>query len=244
VHLNPVDERRLFRTYHQSRDPAARAALVLRFLPLARYLAWRYHAPGGEELDDLVQVASIGLLKAIDRFDPERGVAFPTFATPTITGELRRHFRDHCWAVRPPRGLQELALRVHRVGVRLERELGRPATAVEIAAGAEVTMEEVREARQASRARRVVPLDGAAAADDAAPHKEIAATENGFDRVEAAVVAERLMSELHQRDREVLRLRYWDGLTQAAIAERVGLSQMHVSRLIRRVIAQLQLLTA
>jgi RNA polymerase sigma-B factor len=143
-----------------------------------------------------------------------------------------------------PRGLQELALRVNRVGAQLERELGRPATVAEIAARAGVTIEEVLETRQALRARRGVPLDGVSTDDDATPRREIASTEDGFCRVEAAVVVERLMTELHQRDRELLRLRYWDGLTQAAIAERVGLSQMHVSRLIRRAIAQLQLLTA
>jgi RNA polymerase sigma-B factor len=241
MRVNPTDERRLFGTYHETRDPDARAALVSRFLPLARYLAWRYHG-GGEQFDDLVQVASIGLLKAIDRFDPERGVAFPAFATPTITGELRRHFRDTGWAVRVPRGLQELALRVNRVAGQLEREHGRPPTTDEIAERAEATTEEVLDGWQALRAQRGVPLDAPAVDDDdPTPHgKAIPATEHGFRRVEDAVVIERLMTELDQRDREVLRLRYWDGLTQAAIGERVGLSQMQVSRLIRRAIAQLQ----
>jgi RNA polymerase sigma-B factor len=240
--VNPTDERRLFGVYHQTRDRAARAALVARFLPLARYLAWRYHHGGGEPLDDLVQVASIGLLKAIDRFDPERGVPFPGFATPTITGELKRHFRDHSWAVRVPRGLQELALRVNRINGQLERELGRPPTTAELAARAEAPIEDVLDAWQALRAQRGVPLDAPPIdGDEPNPRaKPMIAREDGFRRVEDVVVLERLLTELDQRDREILRLRYWDDLTQAAIAERIGLSQMQVSRLIRRVIAQLQ----
>jgi RNA polymerase sigma-B factor len=237
----PTDDRRLLRTYHQSRDPAARAALVARFLPLARYLAWRYHG-GGEQFDDLVQVASVGLLKAIDRFDPTRGVAFPAFATPTITGELRRHFRDTAWAVRVPRGLQELALRVNRVAGQLERELGRSPTTAQIAARADATIEEVLDARLALRAQRGVPLEGTPVDDEDASLRAdtIAATENGFRRVEDAAVIERLMTALDPRDRDVLRLRFWDDLTQVEIAERLGVSQMQVSRLIRRAIAQLQ----
>jgi RNA polymerase sigma-B factor len=240
--VTATDERRLFRTYRQTRDRAARAALVARFLPLARYLAWRYHR-GGEPLDDLVQVACIGLLKAIDRFDPERGVAFPAFATPTITGELKRHFRDNSWAVRVPRGLQELALRVNRVNGQLERELGRPPTTAEIAARADAPIEDVLDAWQALRAQRSVPLDAPGLdGDEPSPRAKtmIAITEHGFRRVEDAAVLEGLLAELDRRDREVLRLRYWDGLTQAAIGERIGLSQMQVSRLIRRAIEQLQ----
>jgi RNA polymerase sigma-B factor len=238
---HPTHDRRLLGTYHETRDPAARAALVARFLPLARYLAWRCYR-GGEPLEDLVQVASVGLLKAIDRFDPARGVEFPTFAAPTITGELRRHFRDSGWAVRVPRGLQELALRVNRVAGQLERELGRPATAAQIAARARVTVEDVLDARQALRAQRGISLDAPSGEDDdAAPGAElIIANEKGFGRVEDAVVIERLMTVLDERDRDVLRLRFWDDLTQVEIAERMGVSQMHVSRLIRRAITRMQ----
>ena len=145
------EDRRLLLQYHEGGDPAARDALVQRFLPLARQLARRYQR-GGEPLDDLVQVASLGLLKAIDRFDPQRETAFSSFAVPTILGELKRHFRDKGWSVRVPRDLQELAVKVDRVGDQMGRELGRAPTPVEIAESIGVSTEQVLEAREAAGA--------------------------------------------------------------------------------------------
>src|SRR5829696_6275551 len=159
------EDRRLLVRYHAQGDPAAREQLVERFLPLARQLARRYQR-GGEQLDDLVQVASLGLLKAIDRFDPGRDTAFSSFAVPTILGELKRHFRDKGWSVRVPRDLQELAVKVDRLGDALGRELGRAPTVDELAQRAGVTAEQVLEAREASSAYRAVSLDRPRDEDD------------------------------------------------------------------------------
>ena len=153
-----LNERRLFARYRERDDQAARDALVERFLPLATQLARRYHR-GSEQLDDLVQVASVGLLKAIDRFDPARGPAFSSFAVPTIAGELKRHYRDKGWAVRVPRDLQELALRVDRATNLLVHQLGRAPTASEIADDLGVTIEQVLEAHEAAAAYRADSLD-------------------------------------------------------------------------------------
>jgi RNA polymerase sigma-B factor len=160
-----LNERRLFARYRERDDRAARDALVERFLPLATQLARRYHR-GNEPLDDLVQVASVGLLKAIDRFDPARGTAFTSFAVPTIAGELKRHYRDKGWAVRVPRDLQELALRVDRATDRLVHQLGRAPTASEIADDLGVTIEQVLEAHEAAAAYRADSLDRPGSDDD------------------------------------------------------------------------------
>src|ERR671931_1173031 len=152
-----AQDRRLLERYHHDNDQAAREQLVERFLPLARQLARRYQR-GGEQLDDLVQVASLGLLKAIDRFDPERETAFSSFAVPTILGELKRHFRDKGWSVRVPRDLQELAVKVDRVGEDMSRELGRAPTPAEIGERVGATPEQVLEARKAAGAYRAVSL--------------------------------------------------------------------------------------
>ena len=235
------DVRQLLERYHRDREPAAREALVERFLPLARNVARRYPNVG-ESQDDLVQVASVGLLKAIDRFDPDRGVAFSSFAVPTIVGELKRHFRDHGWAVRPPRDLQELALRVERGAEDLARDLGRAPTPEEIAEHLNVTVEEVIEAREASAAHHAVSLDRPRDDDEEGVRMATAmgAEDAGFGRAEDADTVERLMSVLGDREREVLRLRFEEDLTQTEIGRRVGLSQMHVSRLIRQAVARLR----
>jgi RNA polymerase sigma-B factor len=235
-----LQERDLLLRYHHGGDLHARELLVRRFLPLARNLARRYQV-AGEPIDDLVQVASIGLLKAIDRFDPERGTTLTTFAVPTILGELKRHFRDHGWAVRVPRGLQERAQRVEHATEVLCNELGRSPTTNEIAARAETTSEEVLEARQAAGAYRAIPLEvldsGAA---DASPAECLGIEDPGYRRAEEAVTIEQFMSCLNDRDREILRLRFEEELIQSEIGERVGLSQMQVSRLIQRSLAALQ----
>jgi RNA polymerase sigma-B factor len=222
------------------REAAAREELVDRFLPLARSLARRYQR-AGEPLDDLVQVASIGLLKAIDRFEPERNTAFSTYAVPTIVGELQHHLRDRGWWVRVPRDLQELAGRVMRVAEDLTSRLGRAPTAAEIAAECRATTEEVMEARQAAQAQFAVSFD--IPADDGEGEyvrDSLGAEDPGFRRTEAAATVEGLMQVLSERDREVLRLRFEEDLTQSEIGARVGISQMHVSRILRDAIERLR----
>jgi RNA polymerase sigma-B factor len=223
-------------------DQAARAALVSRFLPLARQLARRYQR-GGEPLDDLIQVASLGLLKAIDRFDPSRETAFSSFAVPTILGELKRHFRDRGWSVRVPRDLQELAVKLDPVGEELTREFGRPPTPAEIAQRTGTTVEHVLEAREAAGAYRAVSLDRPREEDEESG-EGIGAVygieDPGFAVAEDAATIERLMRVLNEREREVLRLRFAEDLTQAEIGERIGVSQMHVSRLIRQSVNRLR----
>jgi RNA polymerase sigma-B factor len=235
------EDRRLLERYHRNGDPAAREALVARFLPLARQLARRYQR-GGEPLDDLVQVASLGLLKAIDRFEPDRPTAFSSFAVPTILGELKRHFRDRGWSVRVPRDLQEMAVRVERVAEELALELGRAPTPIEIGEHIGATTEQVLEAREAAGAYRAVSLDRPR--DDDEEGDGMADTmgveDPGFGLAEDAATVERLMTVLTDREREVLRLRFAEDLTQSEIGARVGVSQMHVSRLIRQAVARLR----
>ena len=223
-------------------DQLAREQLVQRFLPLARQLARRYQR-GGEPLDDLVQVASLGLLKAIDRFDPRRETAFSSFAVPTILGELKRHFRDKGWSVRVPRDLQELAVKVDRVGEQMSRELGRAPTPMEIAESIGATTEQVLEAREAAGAYRAVSLDRPRDEEDeegGGIADSVGIDDPGFSVAEDAATVERLMRVLTDREREVLRLRFEEDLTQSEIGVRVGVSQMHVSRLIRQSVARLR----
>jgi RNA polymerase sigma-B factor len=236
------EDRRLLERYHQEADPSAREALVERFLPLARQLARRYQR-GGEPLDDLVQVASLGLLKAIDRFDPARETAFSSFAVPTILGELKRHFRDKGWSVRVPRDLQELAVKVDRVGEQISGELGRAPTPAEIAEAIGASTEAVLEAREAAAAYRAVSLDRPRDEEDddaTGIADSVGAEDPGYSLAEDAATVQRLMRVLTEREREVLRLRFEEDLTQSEIGERVGVSQMHVSRLIRQSVARLR----
>ena len=235
------EDRRLLVRYHRHNDPAAREALVQRFLPLARQLARRYQH-GGEPLDDLVQVASLGLLKAIDRFEPSRETAFSSFAVPTILGELKRHFRDRGWSVRVPRDLQELAVKVDRVGDELGREIGRAPTVYELGNRLGVTAEQVLEAREAAGAYRAVSLDRPRGDDDddETVAQTFGAEDPGFGLAEDAATVERLMTVLSERERQVLRLRFAEDLTQSEIGARVGVSQMHVSRIIRQAVARLR----
>jgi RNA polymerase sigma-B factor len=234
-----ADQRLLERAH--AGDPAARKALVERFLPLARQLARRYQH-GGELLDDLNQVASLGLLKAIDRFDPARQTAFSSFAVPTILGELKRHFRDTGWSVRVPRDLQELAVRLEPVSEQLARELGRAATLAEIAERTGTTLEQVLEAREAAGAYRAVSLDRPRDEDDESGEGGlvVGVEDPGFSVAEDAATVQRLMRVLSEREREVLRLRFEEDMTQAEIGIRIGVSQMHVSRIIRQAIARLR----
>ncbi len=236
-----IEDRRLLERYHHEDDPAAREALVERFLPLARQLARRYQR-AGEPRDDLIQVASLGLLKAIERFDPKRETAFSSFAVPTLLGELKRHFRDKGWSVRVPRDLQELAVKVDRVGEDMGRELGRAPTPAEIGERLNATPEQVLEAREAAGAYRAVSLDRPRGEDDddETVAQTFGAEDPGFGLAEDAATVERLMTVLSERERQVLRLRFADDLTQSEIGARVGVSQMHVSRILRATLDKLR----
>ena len=237
-----AEDRELIRRCQQEDSPQIKAQTVEAFMPLARSLARRYHR-GEEPLEDLEQVAALGLLKAIKGFDPDRGSAFASFAVPTIVGELRRHFRDKGWAVRVPRDLQELALAVQRKADQVSTEIGRPPTAVELAAKMGRDVEDVLEAREALRAMRPASLDrpmNAEDDEDDLPMARIGAIDPGYERTEEAVTIGRLVRDLPERERKILALRFGGDLTQSEIGERLGISQMHVSRLLRRTIEELQ----
>ena len=233
-------DRALIVRYRQKGDESARDELVELYLPLAIRLAHRYR-PSHEPGDDLVQVASLALVKAIDRFDPDSGSRLASYAVPTILGELKRHFRDSGWAVRVPRDLKELALRVSRTEDELVRRLGRSPTVPELSAELGITAEAVVDAQEAATALAAVPLEHGRSAEDEGVGEEILGGEDpGYARVEQRVMLGGLMAELTPREREILRLRFEEDLTQSEIGRRLGLSQMHVSRLIRHALARLQ----
>jgi RNA polymerase sigma-B factor len=231
----------LLRRYADSRDPRLREQLVHRFLPLARYAASQY-ARSSEPFDDLVQVACVGLLKAIDRYDPIRGVAFSSYALPTMAGELRRHFRDRGWAVRPPRDLQEQALAVERASEELGRRLGRAPTVQELAAELGVDAEAVLEAREALTARNSASLSSPLGGDDDDHTLEarLGMDDGGFRVAENRLTIDVLARVLTPREREIVRLRFDEDLTQIEIGRSVGLSQMHVSRILRSALTKLR----
>jgi RNA polymerase sigma-B factor len=236
------EDLRLLERYHSHRDEAAREELIRRFLPLARQLARRYER-ADEPIDDLVQVASMGLVKAVERFDPSRGVAFSSFAVPTILGELKRYFRDVGWAVHVPRGMQERALEVNRAVTELSRDLGRSPTPAELAGFTGLSHEEVLEAMEAAVAYDSVSLEAPRSDDD--PDSEgvaerIGVEDSGYELAEYAATLAPELRALSERDRLVLQLRFGEDMTQSEIAERIGVSQMHVSRLIRRALAQVR----
>jgi RNA polymerase sigma-B factor len=237
------EERLLFTRLSQGRDPALRDALVQRYLPLARQLARRYQRPE-EPLDDLMQVASLGLVKAVDRFDASREVAFSSYAVPTILGEIKRHFRDRTWSVRVPRDLQEMALKVERAVNDLTRELHRQPSVPELAQHLGVTEEVALEALEAAGAYHATSLE-TPRGSEAEPGDTLADTiggdEFGYERAEDRATIDRLMRSITPREREVLRLRFEQDLTQAEIGEIIGVSQMQVSRLIRQAVSRLRL---
>src|SRR4051794_18801023 len=226
--------------YHRTRDTRLRSDLVERLMPLARSLALRFNH-SGEPIDDLIQVAALGLVKAIDRFDPERGFAFTSFATPTILGELRRHLRDTAWALRVPRELQERALLVARNASELPGTLGRSPTAAELSDATGMSLEDVVEARAAGTARHAVSIFRPLSEGEDEPLADILGAEDpAYSATDDALTSERLLASLPHREREILRLRYEEELTQWQIGERVGCSQMHVSRLIRQSLRRLR----
>jgi RNA polymerase sigma-B factor len=232
----------LLRRYFQTRDEGARDELVRRFLPFARSLALRYSG-GGEPSDDLVQVASVGLMAALERYQPERGVPFAAFAGPTILGELRRHFRDRVWTMRVPRGLQERIRDVEEAIAKLSNFLEHSPTVAELADHLGIREDEVLEAFAASDARRTVSLDRPSVSGDGGEPSiadRIGDHDPGFALIEDRSALQAGLGDLSDLEREVLRLRFVEDLTQSRIAERVGYSQMHVSRIIRRALARLR----
>jgi RNA polymerase sigma-B factor len=234
-------DRALLERYLERRDPVDRNMLVERFLPLARALARRYQRTG-EPFDDLFQVACLGLVKGIDRFDVNRDVAFITYAVPTMVGEIKRYLRDRTWSVRVPRGLQELALRVDANMAELSSALHRQPTVAEIAHAAAATEQQVLDALQAAGAYRATSLQTPRAGEDGADDTlgdTLASTEHGFDLAEDRATLAQLLHAITPREREVLRLHFEDDLTQREIGQRIGVSQMQTSRIIRHSIDRL-----
>jgi RNA polymerase sigma-B factor len=244
--VGTLDLDSLFVRWQQDRDPAARDALVGRFLPLARSLARRYDR-SSEPFEDLVQVASLGLLKALDRFDASRGHAFASFAVPTILGELKRYFRDSGWAVHVPRGPQERALKVEQARQQLTTDRGRPPTVYELAEYLEMSSEDVLAALAAAQAYDALSLDAPRPSQDGGDGvsygEHFGAEEEGYALAEANALLGGAVKHLPERERIVLHLRFAEDLTQTEIAERIGVSQMQVSRLLRRSLEQLRILT-
>jgi RNA polymerase sigma-B factor len=229
-------DRALLRRYHEHGDLAAREQLIEQYMSLVRSLARRY-SYRGEQLEDLVQIGAIGLIKAIDRFDLDRGVELTTYATPNIIGEIKRHFRDKGWSVRVPRGLQELNVQLSRLIEQLTVQLGRSPTISELAKAASVEEEDVLEALESGRAYSSLSLSSGGGQDedgDLDPLESIGELEHEYEVSEDRAVLEPGFRVLDDRERRILHLRFFKGLTQSQIAAQVGISQMHVSRLIRR----------
>jgi RNA polymerase sigma-B factor len=235
-------DRELLRRYHERGDVEARERLIEQYLPLVRSLARRY-SYRGELLEDLVQVGCIGLIKAIDRFDVDRGVELTTYATPNIIGEIKRHFRDKGWSVRVPRGLQELNVRLSRLVEELTVQLERSPTVPELAKAAGVEEEEVLEALETGQAYATLSLSaptGGDDSDDLDPLESLGEVEHEYEVSEDRAVLAPGLRILDERERRILHLRFYEGLTQSQIAQQVGISQMHVSRLIRRALEKIR----
>jgi RNA polymerase sigma-B factor len=234
--MTRVDDKILLRRYHKDGDLQAREQLIEQYMSLVRSLARRY-SYRGEQLEDLVQIGAIGLIKAIDRFDLDRGVELTTYATPNIIGEIKRHFRDKGWAVRVPRGLQELNVQLSRLVEQLTVQLSRSPTIPELAKAAGVEEEEVLEALESGRAYTSLSLSiggGGGDDDDLDPLESLGTEEHQYEVSEDRAVLAPGFKALDERERKILQLRFFEGLTQSQIAQQVGISQMHVSRLIRR----------
>jgi RNA polymerase sigma-B factor len=238
-----VESSDLFRRWRAHGDRHAREELIHRHLPLAHKLSRRY-ARTPEPLEDLMQVASLGLVKAVDRFDPDRGIAFTSFAVPTILGELKRHFRDKGRSVHLPRRLQELTLKVQDAESKLARLTGRSPTVVEIAEALQLETQVVLEALEAIAANQALSLDAAVESDTdgeaGSRHELVGADDQGYDSVEVSISLESAVRRLPETDRELLTLRFRDQLTQREIASRMAVSQMQVSRMLRRITNELR----
>ncbi len=236
-----ADERALLRRYGKDPSPVIREELVERFMPLARRLASRY-AGGAEPYDDLIQVASVGLVKAIDRFDTDRGVEFSTYATPTIIGEIKRYFRDRGWAIRVPRRLQELRMQIGSASAELTQRLGRSPTPRELAAEIGCSVEDVLEGIESSNAYSTLSLDASDNSEDGAATMldAIGVVDENLEHVEIRESIKPLLDRLDAREKRILLLRFFKNMTQSQIAEEIGVSQMHVSRLLTRTLEQLR----
>lgn len=238
----PTEE--LFRLWRRTKNPKIRDELIFRHLDLAKGLARRFMGRG-EPLEDLIQVAIYGLINAIDRYDPDRGTKFETFAYPTILGELKRHFRDTAWSMQLPRGLQELNQKAYKLVDILTQKLGRPPTISELAQELGVSEEQVIEALEAANAYETISLEQEISADeDDKPQtleELVSLTEDEeVQRWQQRQLIEDAMKVLDERERKIVEMRFFDDLTQTQIAQRLGISQMHVSRLLRRAIQKMQ----
>jgi len=232
----PADQAEMlerFEEYRRTGDREQRNDLVREHMRLAEALAARF-SDRGEPLDDLRQVALVGLLKAVERFDPARGVQFASFATPTIDGELKRHFRDKGWAVRVPRRVQELHLRLRAIVAELNQDLGRAPTTAEVAAHAGVRDDDVLEAMEAGTLYRLTSLDHQRPDAEESTIATIGDEDVELTSADERLAVEQLMATLPERERQIVYLRFFEGLTQAEIAGQIGISQMHVSRLLTR----------
>ncbi|GBE58346.1 RNA polymerase sigma factor SigF [bacterium BMS3Abin01] len=241
VDVGRLSEKELLTAYCRQGDSRARDELILRYLPLVYGVSRRY-CQRGEQLEDLVQVGCIGLIKAIDRFDLDRGVALSTYATPNIIGEIKRYFRDKGWAVKVPRGMLELNMKVEQVMGDLAADLHHSPTVQELAEAVEATPEQVMEAIEAGRSRNSFSLDHALGFGDGdeqrMPLETIGDDDEGFEKAELRIILEPGFARLSERERHILHQRFFEGLTQSQIAANIGVSQMHVSRLIRRALVK------
>ena len=240
--MSRTDPQNLIREYQRTRDPRLREQLVHRYLPLARSLARRF-ASGGEPLEDLEQVAALALVKAVDGFDAERGTAFSSYAVPSIAGAIKRHFRDHGWSVRVPRELQERAMRVNQLEKELSGALGEAPTLTELAEATALGAEDVLEARVAYRALHASSLDAPTLdADGESPAliETMGGDDDGYSTVLDRSALDSLLGALDERDRAIIELYFREELTQSEIGERLGYSQMHISRLLRRAVGELE----
>ena len=241
MQTNLEDEAALWR--RRDRDPAAREELIRRHMPYARSLALRYSG-ASEPLDDLVQVANLGLLGAVDRYDPERGIPFVAFASPTILGELKRYFRDRAWTVRVPRALHDRIAEVEQTITSLTVRLQRSPSVAEIASELDIDEITVLEVMEANRNRRPLSMDRPTGSDDedesATPADWIGEVDDSYELVEDRAVLREVLPELGERERKVLKLRFVDELTQSEIAAEIGCSQMHISRILRRTLDELR----
>ena len=234
--------RELFRQYKATGDPEVRDQLIVSHLNLVRFLASKFKNRG-EPLDDLIQVGTIGLIKAIDRFDPSRGLEFTTYATPTILGEIKRHFRDKGWSVRVPRRLQELSAKVNQANDELTNELSRSPSVEEIAKRVGASVDDVLEATESSSAYSSVPLEGGGSSDDDDAPSVIdhyATEDENLAASDDRIVLEDAIRDFSPREKDVIRMRFFEGMTQVEIAERLGISQVQVSRLLRRTLRRVQ----
>jgi len=233
----------LFERWQRDKDPCARECLVERYLPLARKLAARYRGRAGEPFDDLLQVASLGLLKAIDRFDPDVGTAFSSFAVPTILGELKRYFRDTGWSAHVPRGAQELALKVQEAEHAVSSRLGRSPTVAELAQYMEVPIEQVLDGLEAAAAHHTGSLDEPLDELDGESRslsEVLGEDDPRFEQIDAILTITSAARELSEREQRVLQLRFHGELTQSEIGKRIGVSQMQVSRILRHALERLR----